>query len=147
MEYRPSSEINLHSLRRPVVCSSVLFQIIFKFCYSRPQKRWISTLRNFAEFPLKSPHNSGHGFCGTELKERRCARGLSRHFTAISTVAFTVAFIKLLLSHATQYSAFLFQSCKFYIRSLCKFVKYISEKFASYVSYILKCCKLTRDIN
>jgi len=90
----------------------MLPQTLFcKFCYSRSQEHSISTLRNFAEFSLKSPQNNGHIFCGTELKERRCVRELSRHFTAMSTVAFIVAVvgIKSLLSHATQYCTFLFK--------------------------------------
>jgi hypothetical protein len=55
------------------------------------------------ERPLEAPLNSGLRFCGMELKYTKRFLRLSRHFTAISTVALIVAIVVVtsLLWHAT----------------------------------------------
>ena len=106
-------------------------QHIEKFCgifHKIPSKQWSQILWN-----------------RTQGKKMR-VRGLSRHFIAMSTAAFMVAVlgIKSLLSHV--------------VRSCSSSVNFISVVFlcllntflktiASCLSYILKCYKLTRDIN
>jgi hypothetical protein len=64
------------------------------------------------ELPPKTPLKSGHTFCGMELEHTKRFLGLSRHFTAASTLALQVAVVGVtsLLPHATKnVSKFSFQ--------------------------------------
>jgi hypothetical protein len=56
-----------------------------------PLSNLIHTWKIFMELPPKTLLNSGHRLCGMELEHTKCFLGLSRHFTAIPTVALIVA--------------------------------------------------------
>jgi hypothetical protein len=56
------------------------------------------------ELLLETSSNSGHGFCGMKHEHTKRFLGLSRHFTAMSTVALLVAIVAdaALLPHGTN---------------------------------------------
>jgi hypothetical protein len=56
------------------------------------------------ERPPKNPLNSDHRFCGKKHEHTQRFLGLSRHFTAMSTVALLVAIIGVtsFLPHGTN---------------------------------------------
>jgi hypothetical protein len=51
------------------------------------------------ELPLKAPLSSGHRFCGMKFEHTKHFLGLSHHFTVMSTVAFLVAIVEVMLLH------------------------------------------------
>jgi hypothetical protein len=56
------------------------------------------------ELPPNTTSNSGHGVRGMKLEDTKCFLGLSRHFTAMSTVALLMAIVGVtsLLSRSTE---------------------------------------------
>jgi hypothetical protein len=94
----------------------------------------------FMDLSWKALLNSGHRFCGLELKHTELFLRLSRHFTATSAVVVLEAIgIMYLLPHATK-NSWNFPSNDVSFISVCclAFVKYLKLLRLFYVLHIFK---------